>query len=148
MKSNWSVVVGRLSQAKQPQIAGALRVVQVVGFRDGALTLGFDPAHKGLLRRCSESLGDSVETVLSEIAGRPIKCRYVSVDSNGSASVEVAPRALSVSSQEKREVHEDPAVKEVLSRFGGEVIDIRKQFTSAAGASESSTEGQGADEKQ
>ena len=36
-------------------------------------------------------------------------------------------RQASLSTEEKRHVQNDPAVKEVLALFGGEVIDMRKQ---------------------
>jgi len=47
---------------------------------------------------------------------------------NGRPSQRVAPpRQVSLSTEEKRSVQNDPAVKEVLALFGGEVIDMRKQ---------------------
>jgi hypothetical protein len=38
-----------------------------------------------------------------------------------------SPRALSLSTEEKRQIQNDPVVKEMLSLFGGEIIDMRKQ---------------------
>ena len=37
-----------------------------------------------------------------------------------------------MSTAEKQEIHKDPAVQNMLSLFGGEVIDIRRDVTAAA----------------
>jgi DNA polymerase-3 subunit gamma/tau len=42
------------------------------------------------------------------------------------------PPTVMVSTAEKKEIHQDSAVKEVLTLFGGDIIDIRKQPDSAA----------------
>ena len=44
-------------------------------------------------------------------------------DGAGGAYVPAAP---SLSTEEKRQVHNDPEVKELLSLFGGEVVDVRR----------------------
>ncbi len=128
LKSNWAAVIARLFSARASQVAGCLRATEPVSFRDGVLTLGFDGNHEGLRDRCRKTLGKSIEDALTGIAGSPVRCEYVSVGESDSPAAAVAPpSAMSVSSEDKKQVHNDPAVKQVLSLFGGEIVDIRKQ---------------------
>ncbi len=127
LKANWGSVVGRLFEMRQSQAAGCLRAVQVTGFDGEVLKLAFDRTHDGLRQRCANSLGQSIEAALSDLAGRKIRCEYVSGGEGVSPTAAAPPRSLTLSTEEKRQVQNDPAVKEVLSLFGGEIIDIRKQ---------------------
>ncbi len=123
LKAHWESVIAKLFSMRLFQAAGCLRPARVLDFDDGTLTLGFDGEHEGLRRRCAGPLAKSIEEALSELAGREIQCHYASTNQVGAAP----QRRLNLSNNEKRQVYADPAVKEALSLFGGEVIDIRRQ---------------------
>ncbi|MHC4295256.1 MAG: DNA polymerase III subunit gamma/tau, partial [Planctomycetota bacterium] len=125
LRSNWDSVIARLFEMRCPHIGGLLRPAEAVSFEDGLLKLGFDSGHEGLRRRCAGPLNKEIENTLSELSARPIRCEYVSVNGASTAATVHSPRSLTLSTEEKRQVHNDPGVQEVLSLFGGEVIDVR-----------------------
>jgi len=127
LKANWPALMAKLAAAGQPRVAGCLRAAELISFDDGVMTLGFDRHHEALQRQCSGPLGDAVRQALTALAGRQIQCQYVATGKVQGQGVAASRRNLSLSTAEKREIQNDPAVKEVLSLFGGELIDIRKQ---------------------
>ncbi len=125
LKSNWACVIAKLFEMRRGQIGGCLRAAQATNFTDGKLTLGFDSAHDGLRTRCSGPLNNAIEEALTELAGQKIRCEYVSVGDRKTEAT-ASPRAMTLSTDQKQQIHDDSAVREVLSLFGGELIDIRK----------------------
>ena len=128
LKSNWQRVIEALSARRQMQVAGALRPAEVLGFEDGALKVGFDVHHEVLRRRCTGPLSRPIDSALTDLAGREIRCEYVSTGARTAVGKRpIAQPATALSTAEKREIQNDPAVRAVLELFGGEVVDIRRE---------------------
>ncbi len=128
LKANWRCVMEHLIRRGQMQIAGALKPACVLGFEKGVLQLGFDAVHDALRRRCSEQIADSINSAMTALAGESVQCRYVSTGradpTKPVPAAAAAPQMLST--EERNGIRKDPAVREVMSLFGGELIDIRK----------------------
>ncbi len=128
LKANWRCVMEHLIMRGQMQIAGALKPACVIGFKNGVLQLGFDAVHDVLRRRCSEQLAETVNAAMTALAGKSVQCVYVSVGeadpTKPAPAAAAAPQALST--EERNGIRRDPAVREVMTLFGGELIDIRK----------------------
>ncbi|MFB3890666.1 MAG: DNA polymerase III subunit gamma/tau [Phycisphaerae bacterium] len=155
LAANWPRVIEGLTAARQMQVAGLLRVATVKSFDGAALALGFDVANETLRQRAA-AMATTVNAALSAMAGRDIRCDFLSTVNgtapgaarpamagaspaggtgfstgaagNGAGFANGRPaRAMPVlSTAEKAEIMKDPAVQAVLSAFGGEVVDIRK----------------------
>jgi len=126
LRSNWSKVVTNLSARRKMQVAGVLAPAKVLAFEGGELKLAYDASHEAIRRQCAERLDGPIRSALGELAGRDIRCEYVA---NGGAGGEVAapPRAMGrLSTAEKAEIANDPAIRAVTGLFGGEVVDIRQ----------------------
>jgi len=132
LRSNWSKVIDGLAGRKQNHVAGAIRPANVLGFEAGVLTLGFDEAHERLRQQCQKRLDEAIRTALTDLAGRPIRCKYVSHSPPEAGKRKAAQQnnhaspLMELSTAEKAEIHKDPHVQEVLSLFGGEVEAIRR----------------------
>ena len=123
MQSNWNQVIEGLAAHGRMQIAGALRPAKVTDFSDGVLRLGFDENHEALRRRCQGQMKQAIDQAFSQLAGREIRCEVASAGQDAPLQNTLA----GLSTAEKAEIQKDPAVREVLGLFGGEVVDIRKQ---------------------
>ena len=127
MSSNWQRVVEALAARRQMRVAGALRPATALGYGEGTLKIGFDADHETLRERCAGPLNKPIESALAELAGREIRCEYVSTGEGptGRKRPLVRPPAA-LSAAEKADIQKDPTVRAVLDRFGGEIIDIRR----------------------
>ena len=76
-------------------------------------------------------MNEAIHQAIGALAGRQIRCRYVSNGQYATQDARAAPRQLSLSTAEKREIRNDPAVREVLSLFGG-VIGVTLGLAVAA----------------
>ena len=124
LMDNWQVVVGALFAKRLSQVAGMLQPAAVLGFDGLVLRLGFDPAHEPLRLRCAGAMSQAVASALADLAGKAIRCEYVS---NGGGKSPLAANANGMlSTVEKNELAKDPAVRAVVDLFGGGVVDIRK----------------------
>ena len=123
LQANWAAVVANLAARRKMQVAGAVAPAEVLGFDGQELKLGYDANHEALRRRCTEGLNAAIRAALSELAGKEIRCEYVS----GGAGAGAPPRLFgNLSTAEKEEIAGDPAVKSVMGLFGGEVVDVRR----------------------
>ena len=121
-----------LAGRKQNQVAGTIRPAEVLGFEAGVLTLGFDAAHERLRQQCENRLDEAIRSALTDLADRPVRCKYVSHPAPGAGKQNAAGQnnhaspLMELSTAEKAEIHKDPHVQEALSLFGGEVEAIRR----------------------
>jgi len=126
LQSNWTKVVGNLTVRRHMQAAGAVGPAKVLGFEADVLKLGFDGHHEVLRRQCEGRLDGAIRTALSDLAGRAIRCEYVS-NGGGEKTGARPQRAFgTLSTAEKSQVANDPAIQAVTGLFGGDVIDIRR----------------------
>jgi len=124
LQANWAAVVANLAARRKMQVAGAVAPAEVLGFDGQELKLGYDANHEVLRRRCAEGLDAAIRAAMSELAGKEIRCEYVSA---GGAGAGAPPRLFgNLSTAEKEEIAGDPAVKSVMGLFGGEVVDVRR----------------------
>ena len=125
LRANWAKVVENLTARRQMQVAGAIAPAEVLAFDAGELKLGYGANHEALRRSCAGRLDGAISSALGALAGREIRCEYVST---APADATAAPPRLfgGLSTAEKDEVANDPAVKSVTGLFGGEVVDVRR----------------------
>jgi len=127
LAENWKAVLDALVARRQMQIAGLLRVASVLSYDDGLLRLGYDRSTEPLRARCAGPLCATICSALTELAGRSIRCEFVGAEGAGGEGSTPAVRPQVLSTEEKNEIHKDPAVQSVLERFGGQVVDMRIQ---------------------
>jgi DNA polymerase-3 subunit gamma/tau len=141
LRGNWPTVVERLAAMRKGQVAGLLRLATVRGFEQGVLRLGYDSAHESLRQRCMGLFGEPIAKALSGLAGQDIRCEYVST---GTAASEAAPPVArpdpALSTAEKNDIQKDPAVREVLDLFEGDVVDMRRDAPPARDAEDEGEE--------
>ena len=137
LTANWGVVLQHLAARKQSRLVGALRMTRVIGFDGGVLKLGFDQAGEPLRVQCMGSMNQPVNAALTELAGREIRCEYVTIAGMNTPVASVsspadapassaAPRLSAISTAEKGEILKDTSVRAVLDLFGGEVTDMQR----------------------
>ncbi len=126
LKTNWMDVIEQLTRRKYMQVAGAIRLAIPVDFRDGELTLGFDDVHETLRQRCTDRLAEAANKAIGDLAGRDVRCEFISVGLTPNGKTFVPPKSQTLSTAQRDEIRKDPAVQGVLDLFGGEVVDIRR----------------------
>jgi len=125
----WEDVVARV-QAERPNIGAFLENSTLVGIAGDAVTIGF-PASAGvslnMIQR--EANQQAVAEVCAALAGRRVRLRLVTLE-EGTQAPTVADLRRDRDAKTERhlrdEVLANPLVKEVLSVFGGEVRDVRR----------------------
>ena len=126
---NWAAVCEAIAQVGQPQLAGALGPGRVDAFDGETLTVVFARQHDALRLRCSQELLEPIEQTLAALSGRAIGCRFIVADEVPvPASV---PVLTGLSTQERNNLANDPAVRSVMGLFGGDVVDIRRETAPA-----------------
>jgi len=124
LSANWQAVVQALVARRQSQVAGLLQPAAVLGFDGQVLRVGYSPAHEALRQRCAGGMNEAIASALTGLAGRAIRCEYVSTGQ--AKGGQVAPASNVLTTAEKNEIGKDPAVRAVMDLFGGQVMDIRK----------------------
>ncbi len=133
LASNWSAMLDAIAQMGQMQVFGLLKPAKVLAFNGAVLDLGYDAANETLRARAAGSMSASVGSALSALAGRDIRCNFVSMlapppPPGAPAATPTAPNGRAsfggLSTAEKSEIVKDPAVRAVLDLFGGDVVDF------------------------
>lgn len=125
----WEDVVARV-QAERPNIGAFLENSTLVGIVGDMVTIGF-PASAGVSMKMlqQEASQQAVADVCAALAGRRVRLRLVALE-EGAQAPTVADlrrdRAAKTEGHLREEVLANPLVKEVLSVFGGEVKDVRR----------------------
>ena len=125
----WEDVVARV-QAERPNIGAFLENSTLVGIVGDMVTIGF-PASAGVSMKMlqQEASQQAVADVCAALAGRRVRLRLVALE-EGTQAPTVADlrrdRAAKTEGHLREEVLANPLVKEVLSVFGGEVKDVRR----------------------
>ena len=149
IRDRWGEIVPALGLGAA---GGLLSPAVVLGVEGETLRLGYGAAHAGLIGRAERSR-EAISAALSNLFHRPVQCRFEAgqapeaprPDTSGTAYQPSAakapaerkpiavPRNPVISTAERAEVAEDPAVKAVLEHFDGTLADIR--YSQAAGQS-------------
>jgi len=126
LAENWQVLIESLVARRQMKVAGLLQPARVVGFENDVLSLAYPSAHEALGDRCRGPMRQAVCSALTQLAGRPVSFEVVSDGEapSGGSSSQTRPAVLSTA--EKNEIYNDPAVQTVLELFGGQVVDMQK----------------------
>ncbi len=130
----WEDVVTRV-QAERPNIGAFLENSTLVGIVGDMVTIGF-PASAGVSMKMlqQEASQQAVADVCAALAGRRVRLRLVTLE-EGTQAPTVADlrrdRAAKTEGHLRDEVLANPLVKEVLSVFGGEVKDVRRNQAQA-----------------
>ncbi len=137
LESNWRMLLEALLARGEKQIAGAIRPARLIELKDDTVILGFDGNHEALRQRCAGALSGPISSALSRLAGRDVKCEFVSDSPQGGAAS--GGRAFGgLSTDEKNGIVKDPHVRKVLSMFDADVVDItRKSDLPTGGANRS-----------
>ena len=125
----WEDVVARV-QADRPNIGAFLEHSTLVGIAGDLVTIGF-PASAGMSMQMiqKEATQQAVVDVCAALAGRRVRLRLVTLEEGAQAPTVAELRRDRDAKTERHlrdEVLANPLVKEVLSVFGGEVKDVRR----------------------
>ena len=125
----WEDVVTRV-QAERPNIGAFLEHSTLVGIAGDTVTIGFAAsAGMSMTMIQKETSQQAVADVCAALAGRRVRLRLVTLE-EGAQAPTVADRRRDRDAKTERhlrdEVLANPLVKEVLSVFGGEVKDVRR----------------------
>jgi DNA polymerase-3 subunit gamma/tau len=125
----WEDVVTRV-QAERPNIGAFLENSTLVGIAGDVVTIGF-PASAGVSMKMvqQEASQQAVADMCAALAGRHVRLRLVTLE-EGAQAPTVADRRRDREAKTERHLRDEalanPLVKEVLSVFGGEVRDVRR----------------------
>lgn len=125
LRSHWDGVVAALARHRAGHISGLLAPAKVLSVDGDVLRLGYDQGHEGIRRRCADRMDEQITSALGRLFGREVRCEYVAT---GAAGEPPQPANAALSTAERTELNNDPAVKAVLDFFGGSVTDIRRQM--------------------
>ncbi|OPX21977.1 MAG: hypothetical protein B1H04_05735 [Planctomycetales bacterium 4484_123] len=126
LKANWPAVVAELARRRQGYVAGLLGPAVVLGLEGQTLRLGYDEAHETIRRRCEERMDGEITTVLGQLFGQEVRCQYVPTGRAGKAPAPRQPtQSARLSSAQRDEVANDPAVRAVMDYFQGSLFDVR-----------------------
>ena len=104
-----------------------LRPAKVLGLTGDTLRLGFDSAHEAIRKRCAERMDETIAQAIGGLFGRPgVVCEYVPTDESPAAAAPANANAA-ISSAQRAQINNDPAVKAVVDFFDGTVTNIRPQ---------------------
>ncbi len=125
----WEDVVARV-QAERPNIGAFLEDSALVGIAGDVVTVGY-PASAGVSMKMvqQEASQQAVAKACAALAGRPVRLRLVTLDGGAQAPTVADLRREREAKTERHlrdEVLANPLVKEILSVFGGEVKDVRR----------------------
>jgi DNA polymerase-3 subunit gamma/tau len=125
----WEDVVAKV-QAERPNIGAFLEDSAMVGIAGDVVTIGF-PASSGVSMKMvqQEASLQAVADACAALAGRRVRLRLVALDGGAQAPTVADLRRARETKTERHlrdEVLANPLVKEVLSVFGGEVKDVRR----------------------
>jgi len=126
---DWVAVVTRV-QAERPNIGAFLEESAFMGLSGDVVTIGF-PASASAAMKTIQQKGaqQAVEDACSALAGRHVRVRVTVLDGGADApTVAKLKRERDATTERhlREEVLSNPLVKEVLSVFGGEVKNVRR----------------------
>ena len=129
MTLDWIAVVTRV-QTERPNIGAFLEESALMSFSGDVVTIGF-PASSGAAMKTIQQKGaqQAVEDACSALAGRRVRVRVTTLDGGTDAPTVAKLRREREATTERHlreEVLANPLVKEVLSVFGGEVKEVRR----------------------
>ncbi|MEK7221712.1 MAG: hypothetical protein AAB130_01245, partial [Nitrospirota bacterium] len=125
----WEDVVARV-QAERPNIGAFLENSTLVGIAGDVVTIGFLASagvSMNMVQR--EANQQAVADVCAALAGRRVRLRLITLEEGAQAPTVADLRRARDAKTERHlrdEVLANPLVKEVLSVFGGEVRDVRR----------------------
>jgi len=126
---DWVAVVARV-QAERPNIGAFLEESALVNFSGDVVTIGFLASASAAMKTIQQkSAQQAVEDACSTLAGRRVRVRVTVLDGGMDAPTVAKLRRERDATTERHlreEVLANPLVKEVLSVFGGEVKDVRR----------------------
>ncbi len=137
---NWQNVVARLADGA---VGGLLRAAKPLAVGPGTLRLGFDADHEPMRRRAAGAMAGRIAEVLESVAGRAVQCEFVATGESGAATATASRVNRAITSEQRKKVENDPAVKAVMDLFGGQLADIRHDTEVAAEAEAEATDAEG-----
>jgi len=125
----WEDVVARV-QAERPNVGAFLEDSALVGIAGDVVTIGY-PVSAGVSMKMvqQEAYQQAVAEACAALAGRRVRLRLVTLDGGAQVPTVADLRREREAKTERHlrdEVLANPLVKEVLSVFGGEVKDVRR----------------------
>jgi DNA polymerase-3 subunit gamma/tau len=125
----WDEVVARV-QAERPNIGAFLEDSALVGIADDVVTVGFPPSAGVSMKMVQQEASlRAVTDACAALAGRRVRVRLVTLD-GGTQTPTVADLRREREARTERRLRDEalanPLVREVLSVFGGEVKDVRR----------------------
>jgi len=126
---DWVAVVARV-QAERPNIGAFLEESALVNFSGDVVTIGFLASASAAMKTIQQKgAQQAVEDACSALAGRRVRVCVTVLDGGTDAPTVAKLRRERDATTERHlreEVLANPLVKEVLSVFGGEVKDVRR----------------------
>ena len=133
VRGQWPAIVSVLNANRQGQVAGMLSPAKVLGLTGDTLRLGFDSAHEAIRQRCAERMDETIAQALGGLFGRQgVVCEYVPTDESPVAAAPASANTA-ISSAQRAQINNDPAVKAVLDFFDGTITNITRQTPATSG---------------
>jgi len=125
----WDDVVARV-QAERPNIGAFLEESALVGIAGDMVTIGFPASADASMKMVQkDAYQQAVADACAALAGRRVRLRFVTLDGGAQAQTVAdlrRERAAKTDRHLRDEVQANPLVREVLSVFGGEVKEVRR----------------------
>ena len=122
---HWEAVVAGVG-SHAASLGGLLKPARVLSAEPGAVQLGYDTEYEAMRQRAVGDSAGRIEEALSRLAGRPVKCRFVPTGRSGGPAMTAGGVPMGgISTEQRQQVADDPAVRAVLELFGGQLADVR-----------------------
>ncbi len=126
LAANWPAVIEHLSASGFGAVAGLLRSARPLAVDAGSIRLGFPADQVSMRTRAAGAMAAAVAEAMGHLAGRRVGCHVESVgQATGRPAVVGGQLIGGISSEQRRQVEQDPAVRAVIDVFGGQINSIR-----------------------
>ncbi len=124
LRTNWPVIIETVASELGSGTGGLIALSKPVDLKDDLLTIAFDFTAKMSMDLCqTNGRGEQIENCLSNIRGSVVKLKMKMIDNGDSAPAR--PKG-NISSAERNEIMDNPAVKTIISQLGATVTGIEQ----------------------
>ena len=132
LAAHWPALMQRLGAAGYGAVAGLLQPARPLAAGEGTIRLGYPADQASICGRAAGAMAAAVAEALGTLAGRAVQCRVEMLgEPTGRPPVVGGHLVGGVSSEQRRQAEQDPAVRGLLDRFGGQVSRIHPDLEPA-----------------
>ncbi|MFA5422955.1 MAG: DNA polymerase III subunit gamma/tau [Phycisphaerae bacterium] len=123
---NWPDILEVINSTLGGGTAGLLNAAKPMSFENDVLTLAFDEKNKMSKNMCeSNGRADQIRNCISNHLGRDISVKFIVEKPQGAA--EIKEKSDKTPAQRRKELMDDPAVKELITGLGATITNIEEQ---------------------